>query len=198
MGVEKQMKHSSKSNPCPVCDRTKDDKCRWNDNFIFCYRGDSFAPPDLRAGQVVEVPGWPRLAVVAEAGGFAGASVVLAPDEGREALEPRRRPGEAAACSTTAKVIMCKIRKTLRLILSQPEFFYLTIESLRGLAKAAIECRDLVLDLAVFIRHKRNLIKRQRQLQLNLKDSEKTLKYFLFSLSSFTKNYLGCSFNYAN
>jgi hypothetical protein len=188
--------HSSKSNPCPVCDRTKDDKCRWNDNFIFCYRGDSFAPPDLRLGQVLEVPGWPRLAVVAEAGGFAGASVVLAPDEGREALQAPRRPGESVACSTTAKVLMSKIRAQLRILLSQPEFECLTIAQLRALGQEARNTRDLVLDLGVFVRHKRGLIKKQRQLQLNLRDSEKTLKYFLADLAFFIKNNLGCSFSY--
>ena len=50
------MKHSSRREPCPVCSRNKDDKCRWNDEMIFCYDGTSFAPPQhLKVGDKVKV-----------------------------------------------------------------------------------------------------------------------------------------------
>jgi hypothetical protein len=50
------MKHSSRREPCPVCSRNKDDKCRWNDEMIFCYDGTSFAPPQhLKIGDKVKV-----------------------------------------------------------------------------------------------------------------------------------------------
>jgi hypothetical protein len=29
--------YSGKSRPCPICDRTKDADCRWNDNVFLCH-----------------------------------------------------------------------------------------------------------------------------------------------------------------
>jgi hypothetical protein len=50
------MKHSSRQTPCPICNRNKDDKCRWGDEMIFCYDGTSFAPPQhLRVGDRVKI-----------------------------------------------------------------------------------------------------------------------------------------------
>jgi hypothetical protein len=190
------LNHSSRKDPCPVCGRDRDDKCRWNDNFIFCYRGDKFSPPDLRVGQVLEVAGWPRLAVVAVQGGFAGGSVVLAPDEKGKALQAARPPTDGIAKTATARAMMVKVRKKIRVLNSSKEFCTLKIEDLRTLTSVALEAKDLTLKLKVFVRANRVLIKRQGQIQLNLRDSEKTLKYFLLDLSSFIENNLGCKFNY--
>ena len=42
---------SGSKNPCPICDRTKDDKCAWNSEVIHCYNGVSNYPPqDLNIG----------------------------------------------------------------------------------------------------------------------------------------------------
>lgn len=50
------MKHSSRRTSCPVCGRNTDDKCRWNDEVIFCYDGTSFAPPQfLRIGDKIKI-----------------------------------------------------------------------------------------------------------------------------------------------
>lgn len=52
------MQHSSRKNPCPVCFRTKDDKCRISATRIFCYVGDSFSPPSsLRLGDLIKING---------------------------------------------------------------------------------------------------------------------------------------------
>jgi len=52
------MNHSSKRNPCPICQRSTDDKCRWNDTRIYCYVGDSFAPPlRLALGDKIKIAG---------------------------------------------------------------------------------------------------------------------------------------------
>ncbi|MEM1280339.1 MAG: hypothetical protein AAGG53_10045 [Cyanobacteria bacterium P01_H01_bin.152] len=29
--------YSGRSRPCPICDRTKDPDCRWNDEVVFCH-----------------------------------------------------------------------------------------------------------------------------------------------------------------
>ena len=52
------MNYSSKRLPCPVCQRCKDSKCRWNDTRIYCYVGDSFAPPlRLALGDKIKIAG---------------------------------------------------------------------------------------------------------------------------------------------
>jgi len=72
------MKHSSRRNPCPICGRDKDDKCRWNDEFILCYAGNSFAPPGyLKIGDRVKV-NEQSFALCSESSGFAGASYCFA------------------------------------------------------------------------------------------------------------------------
>jgi hypothetical protein len=32
-----QYVHSGRNRPCPVCGRTKDPDCRWNDEVVFCH-----------------------------------------------------------------------------------------------------------------------------------------------------------------
>ena len=68
------MKHSSRRESCPICGRNKDDKCRWNEEMIFCYDGTSFAPPQyLKLGDKVKV-GLDNYALFSQACGFANNS----------------------------------------------------------------------------------------------------------------------------
>jgi hypothetical protein len=68
------MNSSSRNTPCPICHRNTDDKCRWNDEFILCYDGDSFAPPrHLRIGDKIKV-NTETFALCSTLSGFAGSS----------------------------------------------------------------------------------------------------------------------------
>lgn len=68
------MRYSSKSNPCPICGRNTDSKCRLSDEFILCYDGDSFAPPQhLRVGDKIKVNA-ETFALCSTLSGFAGNS----------------------------------------------------------------------------------------------------------------------------
>lgn len=68
------MNNSSRNTPCPICHRNTDDKCRWNDEFILCYDGDSFAPPQhLRVGDKIKVNA-ETFALCSTLSGFAGSS----------------------------------------------------------------------------------------------------------------------------
>ena len=68
------MNHSSRNTPCPICQRNTDDKCRWSDEFILCYDGDSFAPPQhLRVGDKIKVNA-ETFALCSTLSGFAGSS----------------------------------------------------------------------------------------------------------------------------
>ena len=75
---------SSRKNPCPICDRTKDDKCAWNSEVIHCYNGVSNYPPKgMKLGEVFHVDNgstrdW---ALVKKDAGFSGNHWIFIPDK---------------------------------------------------------------------------------------------------------------------
>ena len=81
-----KFKRSGKNNPCPICDRTNDDKCAWNDSVIHCYNGVSNYPPqDLKIGETFEMAlssitngKW---ALVKKNAGFSGNHWIFIPDK---------------------------------------------------------------------------------------------------------------------
>jgi hypothetical protein len=82
---------SSRRNPCPVCGRNTDDKCRRQPQLLSCWHGSRFHPPaGLHLGGVLRVDGadW---AVVALAGGYGNNSMVLAPHRPLSRSQRQRR-----------------------------------------------------------------------------------------------------------
>jgi len=84
-----KFRRSGKNNPCPICDRTKDDKCAWNDSVINCYNGVSNYPPqDLKIGEtfLMDIGSMPRgkWALVATNKGFSGNHHIFIPDKPRK------------------------------------------------------------------------------------------------------------------
>lgn len=72
------MQHSSRKNPCVICGRTKDDKCRTSATRIFCYVGDSFSPPtSLRLGELIKING-ERWKLISRSAGFSQNSYAFA------------------------------------------------------------------------------------------------------------------------
>ena len=67
------MKSSGRNNPCPVCNRTKDTDCRWNDDVILCHSGT-----DLTPGSTVNING-AEWAFIHHKGGFSGVAAVFKP-----------------------------------------------------------------------------------------------------------------------
>lgn len=85
------MEYSSSNSPCPICFRDTDDKCRWNENQILCFYGDSFHPPDsFREGNVLNIAGinWKLLKTNS---GFANSSYLFVKTEEGENLSPLRQ-----------------------------------------------------------------------------------------------------------
>jgi hypothetical protein len=67
------VKSSGRNNPCPVCNRTKDTDCRWNDDVILCHSGT-----DLTPGSTVNING-AEWAFIHHKGGFSGIAAVFKP-----------------------------------------------------------------------------------------------------------------------
>ena len=85
------MNHSSKNSPCPICFRDADDKCRFGDDIILCYNGDSFHPPaNLTVGDRLKIAGhvWKLLRMDA---GFAANSFLFRRSDDESTLTPLQR-----------------------------------------------------------------------------------------------------------
>ena len=88
-GSRRVWHRSSRRNPCPICDRTKDGKCAYRENEIYCYVGTSNYPDrSLKIGEVFHTD-WGttglhettrRWALVSKSGGWSGSHYVFIPD----------------------------------------------------------------------------------------------------------------------
>jgi hypothetical protein len=74
------MQHSGPNNECPVCGRKKGDYCRFSDDRILCYQGQTLGPPALAIGETIKIDGieW---ALVATNVGFSGNSSMYVPHD---------------------------------------------------------------------------------------------------------------------
>ena len=77
---------SGRRTPCPICGRTKDDDCRWNDEVILCHTGT-----DLKPGATITV-GDKEWAFIHHKGGFSGMAAVFKPHIPRPASSSPAQP----------------------------------------------------------------------------------------------------------
>jgi hypothetical protein len=83
---------SSRRNPCLVCGRGTDDKCRRREDLISCWYGGTFSPPGgLRVGETLRLADGTDWAVVSLQGGFGNNSLMLAPHKPRGRSSPGHR-----------------------------------------------------------------------------------------------------------
>ena len=82
---------SGRNNPCPICNRTKDDKCAWNSSVIHCYDGVTNYPPrNLKLGGIVQINyGSTRdWALVKKDAGFSGNHCIFIPNKPLDKTKP--------------------------------------------------------------------------------------------------------------
>jgi len=82
---------SGRNNPCPICNRTKDDKCAWNSSVIHCYDGVTNYPPrNLKLGGIVQINyGSTRdWALVKKDAGFSGNHCIFIPNKPLDKSKP--------------------------------------------------------------------------------------------------------------
>ena len=132
--IKQQWLPSSKRNPCPVCGRDSDDKCRRSDELLSCYWGERFAPPaGLKLGQVLDIEGrhW---AVMNLSGGFAGNSLILRPHVDQHDFKPaqrQQRQREAAVLAPALREVFGKVRAYVHASLAVLELEQATADELR-------------------------------------------------------------------
>ena len=78
------MKSSGRNQPCPVCQRTKDSDCRWNDETILCHTGT-----DLKSGDTITIGGQ-EWAFIHHNGGHSNRAAVFKPHRPRSRDQWRR------------------------------------------------------------------------------------------------------------
>ena len=147
-----KFRRSGKNNPCPICDRTKDDKCAWNDSVINCYNGVSNYPPqDLKIGEtfLMDIGSMPKSkwALVATNKGFSGNHHIFIPDKPRK-YEKKLK---------VEKISINKLNKLFNILSEQVtealrlDPMFLTLEQLEEVSKKtdeALERTKIVLSLA--------------------------------------------------
>jgi len=126
---------SGRRQPCPICSRNTDDKCRWRDDLISCHQGDTFSPPaGLRVGDTVTVQGT-RWAVVKLDAGFSGQAVMFRPHVDRHSFTPAERRKEQrvqAALVPTLQALFNFCRELVQLCLSMPVLERCTLAELQA------------------------------------------------------------------
>jgi hypothetical protein len=120
---------SSKRNPCPLCGRNVDGKCRRKEGIILCFYGTRFAPPaSLQQGDVISLEGrdW---RVWEQDAGASGNSLKLKPNLTREDFKPavrQARRRQASRLTPALQTLFRAVRRWVQAALAVPEFQHCT------------------------------------------------------------------------
>ena len=130
------MRHSTKAQPCPACQRTRDGDCRFTDDLILCHTGT-----DLRPGDTIDIAGQPW-ALIRHDGGFDGAAAVFRPHREDSKINRRRvdldnRLAKRAVASYSIRLFLDHFQQAWDL----PDFHDLSPDALHN-AFALIEATE--------------------------------------------------------
>ena len=165
------MQASSRAQPCPVCSRDRDDKCRWDENRLFCFVGETFAPPaNLEPGEVITGGDGIHWAFVRHGAGFANASALFVPhvDRPLPSQDPAERLLQAqrnAAMRTGLRMDLALLPGRVEAALGAPDYELLPLAEIRHwtelisrthtwvgkVRKRTMELRHLAPELAVVL-----------------------------------------------
>lgn len=192
------MRHSSKYNPCPVCGRDTDDKCRWNDSTILCYYGDLFHPPqELSLGQILRL-GETQWKLISYYAGFSNGSYLFAKTDATEFLSPLQQQRKKAEIRSGARKNtidyrdkFVQTRKLLHQCLATKDPQYLRVEEIAEAKKVCTGAIKQCSSLLSFIADNKARMTVKKNHVFALKHWGKMLDYELRELINFEKAYLG-------
>ena len=191
------MQHSSKKNPCPICQRIKDDKCRWDEEFILCYFGDEYAPPNkLSLGDTVKVDGldW---ALVKTTAGFSGGSYCFVRHRplfnaaGLSTQERERELKRKITCAQGAEIAFSDLRKIYQKCLGMPEPESMRLDEINFYKRISLKANMRARKLRRFISRNKRYVKRANYYSSALELWEKQSRYQLDGILYFERVYLG-------
>lgn len=190
------MNHSSRNTPCPVCGRNTDDKCRWNDEFILCYDGDSFAPPQhLRVGDKIKLNGQ-SFALCSTLSGFAGSShcFALVDDFNYRFLKYEDKRAYRTQCVRIMKEFLQKkksIDLSVKFIELNNNFQAFRIDELSDCKLIAQKCKSQAEQLLSYASVNKRYIVDYLSHVNAIFEAEKTAVETLEDISIFEEQYLG-------
>ena len=132
---------SGRNNPCPICNRTKDDKCAWNSSVIHCYDGVTNYPPrNLKLGGIVQINyGSTRdWALVKKDAGFSGNHWIFIPNKPLDKSKPLIK-------KRIAKVSIPKLNRIFNVVAEnftdavKPELSFLNLQQLEAVSIKTME-----------------------------------------------------------
>jgi hypothetical protein len=189
------MKSSSRSNPCPICLRNTDDKCRWNSESILCYSGDKFRPGNnLKRGDKVKALGSDWILISFNAG-FSGASYLFVLDDGRfKKLSPEERSRfNRSKIATSRRAIFAfrEIEQRFFLFFAPKDFTVMNSEELIYAEKFSAALIQSCEKLDDYMSLNRTSLRPLGAMKLRLKQMRELLKALQGDLLHFRQEFLG-------
>lgn len=192
------MNHSSRNTPCPICHRNTDDKCRWSDEFILCYDGDSFAPPQhLRVGDKIKVNA-ETFALCSTLSGFAGSShcFALVDDFNYRFLKYEDKRAYRTQCVRIMKEFLQRkksIDLSVKFIKLNDNLQAYRSDELFDLRLIAEKCKSQTEQLLVYTSANKRYVVDYLSHVNAIFEAEKIAIDALAEISSFEEIYLGCA-----
>ena len=190
------MNYSRRGSPCPVCDRQKDNDCRWTNDSIFCHLGSSHRPPThLKLGDTLEIKG-NKWALVSLSAGYDKNAFLFKPHKEIISLTKNREEREQQDFDYSVRISCCEYYAKEFLELAQKALDALDFETaspdeLKNSFKFIYSAESKGLEL---IKELQQLAPREERLKKYLplvKDLNKQLFYQRKDADQFRKNYLG-------
>jgi hypothetical protein len=188
------MQHSSRQNPCPICYRDKDDKCRWSDETILCYLGDRFHPPlHLLIGDSIDVNGFAWKLSRMDAGFSANSYLFVKKDNFVELtpLQKQKQKDLAKKRNADWNKDFSKLRGLVYKSFSTPCFENLTYQEFMQYKKITHEAIAKCEEILSFISMNRSYVKLKKFTIAALTYWRKSLIYQLQDFVYFEYNRLG-------
>ena len=190
------MNYSRRGDPCPVCDRQKDNDCRWTNESIFCHLGSSHRPPThLKLGDTLEIKG-DKWALVSLSAGYDKNAFLFKPHREIIPISTNWEDLERQEFDLSVRIGCCEFYAGEFIELAQKALDVLEFETagpdeLKNSFKFIYSAESKGLEL---IKELQELAPREARLKTYLsivKDLNKQLLYQRKDADQFRKNYLG-------
>tara|TARA_Y100001968_G_scaffold317710_1_gene347057 strand:- start:958 stop:1548 length:591 start_codon:yes stop_codon:yes gene_type:complete len=188
--------YSRRGSPCPVCDREKDNDCRWTNETIFCHQGSSHSAPDhLKLGDTIEIRG-DKWALVSLSSGYDNSAYLFKPHKDNIFIPKTKEERDQSNFDISVRVGSCEYYAKEFIDLAQKALDVLDFEtalpdelkkSFNFIYSADSKGQELIREL-------QQLAPKEARLKPYLpivKDLIKQLHYQRKDADQFRKNYLG-------
>ena len=174
---------SGRNNPCPICNRTKDDKCAWNSSVIHCYDGVTNYPPrNLKLGGIVQINyGSTRdWALVKKDAGFSGNHCIFIPNKPLDKSKPlikRHIP----------KVSIPKLNRIFNVVAEnftdavKPELSFLNLQQLEAVS---IKTMETLAEAKILLSYSKQFSQKELTYNIQLGNLFETTKSYFHKLKN--------------